>query len=474
MSVPDWIHSAVFYQIFPDRFANGDPGNDPPNVEPWGAPPNLYGFQGGDLQGVLNRLDYLLDLGVNALYLNPIFMASSNHRYNTYDYYRIDPKLGSLENFTALIETVHQRGMRVILDGVFNHCGRGFFAFDDLTENQEHSPYRDWFHVRRFPIHPYGPGDADSYFGWWKLKSLPKFNTDNPQVKAYLMDVVRYWTQMGIDGWRLDVPNEIDDDAFWAEFRETVHSINPDAYLLGEIWKVDPRWVGPSHFDGLMNYPLREALVAFVSSESSSAAEFGQALQGLLEAYPRENVLAQYLPLGSHDTPRIHTLLHGDLRKLRLMFLIQFIFPGIPAIYYGDEIGMEGGKDPDNRRAFPWDEASWDHELRKHVQRLVQLRRSFSALQYGWLEIVETDQEQRTLLLKRGEGEQALVVAINGSDTVRTIGLNPQTMGWGEVVSVRDYLNGADYFSQEGRILLELPPWEGMILGLAGSQPQSS
>lgn len=474
MGVPDWVHSAVFYQIFPDRFANGDPANDPPNVEPWGATPNLYGFQGGDLKGVQERLDYISDLGVNALYLNPIFMASSNHRYNTYDYFRIDPKLGTLEDFKNLVEAVHQRGMRIILDGVLNHCGRGFFAFNDLAENQEHSAYRDWFHVRRFPINPYSQGDAETYFGWWKLKSLPKFNTANPQVRDYLMDVVRYWTQTGIDGWRLDVPNEIDDDSFWAEFRETVRSINPEAYLLGEIWKVNPRWVGPSHFDGLMNYPLREALLAFVGDEHTSAVDLGQSLQGLLEAYPREHVLAQYLPLGSHDTPRLRTLLHSEPRKIQLMFLLQFAFPGIPAIYYGDEIGIEGGKDPDNRRAFPWDEASWDHNLRQHVQRLVRLRRSLAALQQGWLEVVEANDDRRSLILKRGEGESALVVAINGSEAVIKVEINPMTMGWGANASIRDFLHGEEFFSNEGRILIELPPWGGRILGLATLQPRSA
>ncbi|HEB65204.1 MAG TPA: alpha-amylase, partial [Chloroflexi bacterium] len=236
MAAPAWIQDAVFYQIFPDRFANGEPANDPPNVEPWGAPPTLWGFQGGDLRGVMQRFEYLLDLGVTALYFNPIFLSSSNHRYNTYDYFRIDPKLGTLEDFHALLNLAHRHGVRVLLDGVFNHCGRGFFAFADVLENGEHSPYRGWFHIHRFPVDAFSPGKAQDYEAWWGFKSLPKFNTATQAVREYIFSVARYWLEQGIDGWRLDVPNGIDDDAFWAEFRRIVKRVNPRAALIGEIW----------------------------------------------------------------------------------------------------------------------------------------------------------------------------------------------------------------------------------------------
>ncbi|MBI4769613.1 MAG: alpha-amylase, partial [Chloroflexi bacterium] len=208
MSVPSWVQDSIFYQIFPDRFANGDPDLDPPNVQPWGAPPTTSGFQGGDLAGVLHRLDYLLDLGVNAIYLNPIFHATSNHRYNATDYFSIDPRLGALADFRRLLERAHANGIRIILDGVFNHCGRGHFAFNDLLENGADSPYKDWFHVRHFPPHAYGHGDALDYEGWWNHKSLPRFNTATPAVRRHLLSVARYWIDQGIDGWRLDVPNE--------------------------------------------------------------------------------------------------------------------------------------------------------------------------------------------------------------------------------------------------------------------------
>ena len=215
-SIPAWLTGAVFYQIFPDRFANGDVSNDPANVYSWSKLPSLYSYFGGDLSSIQRKLDYIQDLGVNAIYLNPIFQSAAPHRYHTTDYYRIDPKLGTMEDFHALLDEVHRRGMKLILDGVFNHCGRGFFAFNDLLENQEFSPYKDWFHVKHFPIDAFSPGEAVDYLAWWNIKSLPKFNTDNPEVRQYLLGVARYWIEQGIDGWRLDVPNEIDDDAFWA------------------------------------------------------------------------------------------------------------------------------------------------------------------------------------------------------------------------------------------------------------------
>ncbi len=268
MTIPHWIQDAVFYQIFPDRFANGDFSNDPPNIQPWGSPPTQWGFQGGDLRGIIQKLDYLLDLGINAIYLNPIFLSNSNHRYNTVDYFQIDPRLGDMKDFRSFLRVAHDQGIRVVLDGVFNHCGRGFFAFLDLMENGEHSSYRDWFHVKRFPLEAFSEGKSEAYLGWWGHKSLPKFNTDNSRVRQYLLKVARYWIEEGVDGWRLDVPNEIDDDKFWAEFRQEVKSINPDAYLLGEIWTADRRWVGMNHFDGLMNYPIRDALFELLNGGS--------------------------------------------------------------------------------------------------------------------------------------------------------------------------------------------------------------
>ncbi len=464
MPVPEWVQDAVFYQIFPDRFANGDPENDPPNVQPWGAPPTTHGFQGGDLRGVIQRFDYLLDLGINALYFNPIFQATSNHRYNTTDYYRIDPKLGDEKVLLELLDLAHRSGVRVILDGVFNHSGRGFFAFNDLLENEAHSPYRDWYHVVKFPLDAYGPGPAENYLAWWRFKSLPKFNTANPQVRRFLLGVARHWIEKGADGWRLDVPNEIDDDAFWAEFRQVVKQANPEAYLVGEIWEVNPRWVGETHFDGLMNYPLRQALIDWIATGSLTVSEFDQRVQRLLAAYARPNVFACYLSLGSHDTERIRTVCGGDLRKVRLMMLFQMTFPGAPAIYYGDEIGLEGGKDPDSRRAFPWDESLWESDLRRYVQDLIRLRREMPVLRRGDYRSLLCDDKAKLYAFARLDGQAAVLVALNASTSGHQVSLDVGGLPWPDGTVLVDALSDRRRTVSQRRVGLRLEPLTGALL----------
>ncbi len=464
MTVPEWVQDAVFYQIFPDRFANGDPSNDPPNVQPWGSPPTIHDFQGGDLKGILLKFDYLLDLGVNALYLNPIFRATSNHRYNTTDYYAIDPKLGDFADFKALLKLAHRKGMRVVLDGVFNHCGRGFFAFQDLLENESHSAYRNWFHVRRFPLDAYGPGLAENYLAWWKIKSLPKFNTSEPEVRRYLLGVARYWIEQGADGWRLDVPNEIDDDSFWAEFHQAVKTVNPEAYLVGEIWEANPRWVGPDHFDGLLNYPLREALLGLIAERDLKPSAFARQVDDLVRLYPRQHLLAHYVPLGSHDTERVRTVCGGDTRKVKLLLLFQFCFPGAPGIYYGDEVGVEGGKDPGSRRAFPWDESSWDLDLRAFVRNLIRLRHSMTILRRGDYQRVLADDDTGAFAFARRWEAESVAVVLNASDSTRTLVLPASSLGWRDGETVVDALRGGRRAVSGGQVRLRLPAYEGVLL----------
>ncbi|MBS1250076.1 MAG: Neopullulanase [Chloroflexi bacterium] len=464
MTVPYWVQDAVFYQIFPDRFANGDKSNDPPNVQKWGAEPTIWNFLGGDLRGVIQKFDYLLDLGINAIYFNPIFLATSNHRYNISNYYRIDPKLGDMADFQALLDVAHSNNVRVILDGVFNHCGRGFFAFNDVLENHRHSPYMDWFHINGHPVDAYSPGDARDYEAWWKFKSLPKFNTDNPHVRQYIFDVARFWIEQGADGWRLDVPSEIDDDIFWAEFRQVVKSVNRDAYLLGEIWDGDSRWVGEDHFDGLMDYPVRDALLDFLR-ERISADVFAEKVEHLLKAYPRSNVYAMYLPLGSHDTRRVKTKLEGDIKKLKLAFLFQFAYPGAPAIYYGDEIGLEGGKDPDCRRAFPWDEKKWDMELRSWVKTLISLRKRKSCLRRGDYHRVLLDKKRQLYAFARTLGDEVILIAINASPSRRHLHLPVNSLGWQDGRIVNDLLGQEEYIVSGDELIITLQPWQGTWIG---------
>jgi cyclomaltodextrinase len=463
MTTPDWLQDAIFYQIFPDRFANGDPSIDPANVQKWGDAPHNQRFQGGDLRGIIQRFDYLLELGVNAIYLNPIFQSPSNHRYNTSDYYRIDPLLGNMTDFQNLIELAHRKNVRVVLDGVFNHCGRGFFAFNDVLENEELSPYKDWFHVHRFPLEAFTPGDAQNYEGWWKFKSLPKLNTSNPQVRSYIFDVARYWIERGADGWRLDVPNEIDDDGFWAEFRQVVKTANREACLIGEIWTADPRWADDTHFDGLMNYPVRAALLDCLCGRQN-VSWFADSLEKLLALYPRENVYAMYLPLGSHDTERVLTLLEGSLEKLKLAFLFQFAWPGAPAVYYGDEIGLEGGKDPDCRRAFPWDPAEWKGDLHAWVRNLVAVRAARASLRRGDYARLTVDEARGAYAFVRTLGDERTLVVMNTSGQAQELEL-PIGDLWPDGHGLRSLIDHRSLTVQEGKLKLSLPPWGGEWLG---------
>lgn len=462
MPVPYWVQDAVFYQIFPDRFANGDLRNDPPNVQPWGSPPTSWGFQGGDLRGIIEKFDYLLDLGINALYLNPIFLSPSTHRYNANDYYSIDPWLGDMDDFRALLRVAHANNLRVILDGVFNHCARGFFAFSDLLENQEHSPYKSWFHVLRFPVEAYSPGKAESYLGWWGYKSMPKFNTSNRAVRRYLLDIARYWIEQGADGWRLDVPNEIDDDAFWAEFHQVVKSVNKDAYLVGEIWTADPRWVGPDHFDGLMNYPVRDAVIDFLNGGFLTASGFADKVEQLLKLYPRQNAYAMYVPLGSHDTERLRTILQGDTDKMKLAYTFLMAYPGAPAIYYGDEIGLEGGRDPDCRRAFPWDERIWVADLRAWTQSLITARRRLTVMRRGSYQRVWVDDRRHCYAFARTLGDETVLVIINASPTLRHLRVPVANLGWKDGRIVHNVLGLEEYLVTGDTLLATLPAWGGV------------
>lgn len=463
MTVPYWVEDAVFYQIFPDRFFNGDKSNDLPNFQDWDSAPTTHGFQGGDLRGIIARFDYLLDLGITGIYLNPIFQATSNHRYNISDYYKIDPKLGTLADFKALLEIAHQNQVRIILDGVFNHCGRGFFAFNDILENQDRSLYKSWFHVLRIPVDAYSPGDAQDYLAWWKYKSLPKFNTTNPAVRKYILDVARYWIDLGADGWRLDVPNEIDDDAFWADFRRVVKQANPEAYLVGEIWDAQRRWVGDDHFDGLMNYPFRESILGLLSSKLTSL-EFSENLEKIINTYPRENTFAMYVPMGSHDTERLQTALGSDQARVNLAFMLQFALPGAPAVYYGDEIGLDGGKDPACRRTFPWNKNQWNSSLREYVQKLIFLRKRNVALRRGNFIRLACGDGKGCATFARVLGQEKVLIVVNPGSARRTARISVSALGLADGQILHNLLGSGEFIVAGDQLTVSLPGWSGMWL----------
>lgn len=445
---PAWVADAVFYQIFPDRFAQSAALDKPAHLEPWDAPPTRRGYKGGDLLGVVEHLDWLTDLGVNAIYLNPIFRSASNHRYHTHDYLEIDPLLGGDPAFEALLDECHRRSIRVVLDGVFNHTGRGFFQFNDILENAAASPWLDWFTIHAFPLDAYG--DAANYAAWWDDPALPKLNTELPAVREYLMSIAEHWVRRGIDGWRLDVPEEIHTPGFWEEMRTRVRAINPDAYLVGEIWGPAADWISNGvRFDGVMNYPMTEANLRFAAAgrvdgpivepvnltlqPPLDAMGYAAAVEEHLDLYGWEAHAANLNLLGSHDTARVLSMVGGDSDSVALAASLMFTFPGAPCVYYGDEIGMPGGHDPGCRAGFPWDRPEeWDRGLLAAFRGLAALRHAQPALRsssYGTLAA-----ERGLYVFSRGAQRERLVVAVNTGDSADGADIGIETGGllWGE------------------------------------------
>ena len=515
--VPAWVRDAVFYQVFPDRFASSPRVVKPGLLEDWDAPPTRLGFKGGDLLGLTERLDYLADLGISAIYLNPIFASPANHRYHTYDYLHVDPMLGGDAALHELLDAAHARDMRVILDGVFNHSGRGFWPFHHVLEAGASSPYRDWFHLNSEFLEagrqliPYPDVEQLTalddpairglrtglrslailgYRGWWDLPALPKLNTDNPQMRAYLLEVAERWIRFGADGWRLDVAAEIEDVTFWQEFRQRVKGVNPDAYLVGEIWRVGPEWLAGDRFDALMNYPMAEAILGFAAGShldtgvvgqsfelasqlrTLDGAGFGHRCQELLAAYDPEVVAAQLGVLGSHDTPRIRTLCGGDLRSVELAFLLLFSLPGAPCIYYGDEIGMQGNQDPECRAAFPWQRPSdWEGGLRSLVQQLTGLRHREPALRDTGFRLLATDGGACAFL--RTDPARPVLGVINAGEADATLSLPDDMPAFSSFVPAIEVGHAAVDTSalSADAAVLHVPARSGSLLssGLPGS-----
>lgn len=377
-SSPKWVADAVFYQIFPDRFARSKSQPARAELATWGDLPNRENFFGGDLQGILEHLDYLQNLGVNALYLNPIFQARTNHRYDASDYFQVDPMLGNQAALKELVGEMHRRGMHVILDGVFNHCGEGFAPFQDVLKNGASSVYADWFLARSYPLGK----EPLNYLTCGGCTYLPKLNHANRKVQEFIFKVARYWLEeTGMDGWRLDVPFKIPYD-FWQEFRGVVKSVNPEAYLVGEVWREAEPWIKGDIFDGVTNYRLRDLILDYVQTNVLDGEDFEYELETLIRSHGEASQSMLNL-LDSHDTPRILTTLKGDEERLKIAITIQMTLPGAPMVYYGDEVGMVGETDPDCRRCMPWDQENWDKQVYAFTRDLIALRNQHPALRYG-------------------------------------------------------------------------------------------
>jgi cyclomaltodextrinase / maltogenic alpha-amylase / neopullulanase len=498
---PDWVKDAVFYQIFPDRFAKSDRvSKQGLQLEPWESPPTSYGFKGGDLLGIVEHLDYLQDLGINALYLNPITASASNHRYHTYDYLKIDPLLGGDAAFRELLDSAHARGIRVVPDGVFNHASRGFWQFHHVLENGRGSPYVDWFffnpdqldHRKHWGAYPgteeqrlldngVGSFDALGYQAWWNLPALPKLNTNNQAVRDYIYTAAVHWIEFGADGWRLDVPAEINDDLFWQEFRRKVKSANPDAYIVGEIWHESQRWLQGDQFDAVMNYLVTGALMSWLigdrllpeifkigefshSVRPMNAEQFADRINTLLSLYDPEINAVQFNLLDSHDTPRFLTTAREDLTALKLGWLFLFTYVGTPCLYYGDEIGMVGGSDPDCRKSFIWDNKLEYLEVFGYAKSCIGLRNAHVALRRGSYQLLYANRDM--IIFLRRTQDETLIVAINASyNTVVADLPAPPEFAGGRLVTV---WGEASFILSDGWIRdLRLAPRNGAVLGKA-------
>ena len=467
-TTPTWVQDSVFYQIFPERFADGDPSNNVRNGQykhygaqsramPWGAPPLPYtqgggtAFFGGDLQGVTQHLDHLEHLGVNAIYLNPIFTSPSNHKYDTANFLQVDPHFGGDDALVALRQGTEERGMRLMLDVTPNHCGACHSWFTAAQKDRS-APTAEYFTFYN-----------GSYATWLGHASLVKLNYNSTRLREAMYAgpdaILRHWLRppFRIDAWRLDVANMMArqgatqlNQEIARGIRAAIKAENPEAYILSEHWHDATANLQGDQFDGNMNYsgftlPLYFWLAGldtgWIAREPLPGAALVAQWQDFLAGVPWQIALQQFNLLDSHDMPRAKTLLDGDPDKLRAAILALFAFPGVPSIYYGDEIGLAGGKDPENRACMPWDEAAWDHDLLAWHQQLVHLRRTSPALQNGGYQVLYTEDD--TVAFLRDAPEEQLVVVLR-RDPGSGFDLPVRGGGLPDGARLRDLLNGAE------------------------------
>ena len=568
-TVPSWAKDAIWYQIFPERFRNGDRSNDPkaadleiPLGQEWQKSlwtadwyelqswekqqsPNFYRNvfdrrYGGDVQGIIDKLDYLVDLGITAVYLTPVFDAFSLHKYDASTYHHIDHTFGpdpigdkklmkgETENpatwkwtsadtlFLKLIREAHKRGLKVIIDGVFNHSGTRFWAFQDVMKNQQRSPYAKWYDIRRWDD-PSTPENEFSYKGWWDVKDLPEFWEGDSgfvaPVREYFFNITKRWMDPngdgdpsdGIDGWRLDVANEVS-HVFWKRWRSLVKSINPNAYIVGEIWDDATPWLGGDEFDAVMNYRYARAVVRFfidTDTRRFTASAFDRELANIRKSYPADVTYGMMNLIDSHDTDRLGSMImnpnrpYDDKNKLwenpsynvgkptaternlqRLIMLFHMSYLGAPTIYYGDEAGMWGADDPDNRKPMLWadlnydnerlhpilgktrtdDEMRFDRSMYDYYRLLIRIRKQSPALRRGDVVRLIADDTNGVYAFRRSTGNDEAIVIINNSWQKMGVEL-PINGAW----TYRDEIAGK-LVEGKDRLVRELDPKTGTIL----------
>ncbi|MCI9443818.1 MAG: alpha-glycosidase [Oscillospiraceae bacterium] len=391
--VPEWAKNKVVYQIFPARFAT----DQPVAKDLWYKTPLRREDLKGNLRGIIDRLDHLQELGVDVLYMTPVFQSDSVHKYNTDDYYKIDPSFGTKEDLKELVEKAHGRGMRVILDAVFNHSSKQFFAFADIAEKEERSAYLDWYFVEGFPLRA-KMGEIPNFKTFSYFGGMPKLNLKNPQVEEYFIQVGKYWIrECGIDGWRLDVADEIG-HRFWKRFRDAVKEEKPDALIVGEEWHYGGDFLEGDEWDSVMNYHFYNAVMDLVAREEISASQFMDSLGFLRGNLHPSTCQVLWNLIDSHDTERFFYSTGRNRAKHRLAAAVQLLLPGMPMIYYGDEYAMDGDRE-DCRRGMVWDEEHQDREMFAWYKKLIAIRHAYPCLTEGKVTACHTDDTAGTIAL---------------------------------------------------------------------------
>ncbi|MCO5295354.1 MAG: alpha amylase N-terminal ig-like domain-containing protein [Fimbriimonadaceae bacterium] len=455
--VPRWVEQTVLYQIFPDRFANGSSANDPKDRVAWDAEPTWFNRFGGDFAGVSEHIGYLESLGVGAIYFNPIFASPSNHRYETSDYHRVDPQLGTNEEFGALTRDLKKAGIRTILDGVFNHTAVDFAPFLDLREHGASSKYRDWYFPKSFPIRV---EENPNYVAWFGFPSMPKVNLGNAEARAYMLGVPAFWHERAeVAGWRLDVANEVP-MPFWQAFRKVVKGLDPQMWIVGEVWGDGSPWLGGDQWDSVMDYPFREACLGFFARKATTSEQFLGRLMGVVQSYAPQVSRNLMNLLSSHDTPRFITLCGDDPAMARLAALVQFTWVGAPSVYYGEELGMLGGADPLNRRGMRWDLATDANPMLRWYRALGALRGAVPALQSGDPEPLPGSGPDVVAFARSYQGVR-VVVAVNraGSPKPFDADLKGPKEGWVDALSGERHSSlGITLPAQGAAVLLPATP----------------
>lgn len=423
----DWLKEAICYQIFPDRFHRGEGSHqviDERTLAPWGGRPTTKNHFGGNIKGITEKIPYLKELGVTLLYFTPIFTSSSNHKYNTRDYMEIDPKFGSLEETKELVRRCHEEGIRVVFDAVFNHTGEDFFAFQDVLKKGETSDYADWYHIDSYPV---SRAKANYYTFANGVSYMPKVNLKNRGIREYFLEVARYWIrEVDIDGYRLDVCDELSHD-FLKELRKVVKEEKEDAVLIGEIMHEAEVFLDGTELDSIMNYPFRHAMLDTFAREELSLTEFFQVLLKNQVLY-REDITKQMLNLlGSHDVPRFLSEAGGSKKKLMLATAFQFLYKGVPYVYYGDEIGLTGGKDPLCRKCMIFEEDRQDTLLLSFFKAIIRVRKENPVLTYGDFKLNRV--EEKTFHFTRENESERMEVFFNLAPDERRIPIDKNLHG---------------------------------------------